>query len=163
MHLNDALPRNFNAKREIRHTRLRKHIQGANAAKDHIDLAIKNLVTRAPQARQQPTGQFFRDRHSTASEHETDASTSPSQWHTPSGAFLHRPSAGSFISMAPIPVYSICLPPKDAYFKIVQKGEDTANAPWIKVFHQVLPQCDSYVHRLAAPRAVNEVGCAPGS
>ena len=44
------------------------------------------------------------------------------------------------ISMAPIPVYSICLPPKDAYFKIVQKGEDTANAPWIKVLHQASPE-----------------------
>ena len=31
---------------------------------------------------------------------------------------------------------SLCLPPGDAYMKIVQKGEDAANAPSIRVFHQ---------------------------
>lgn len=31
---------------------------------------------------------------------------------------------------------SVCLPPKDAYFKVVQKGEDAAKASWIKIFHQ---------------------------
>jgi formate/nitrite transporter len=31
---------------------------------------------------------------------------------------------------------SLSLPPNEAYFKIVQKGDDSAKAPWIKVFHQ---------------------------
>ena len=35
-----------------------------------------------------------------------------------------------------MPIVSVCLPPKDAYFKIVEKGEQAANAPTIKVFHQ---------------------------
>jgi formate/nitrite transporter FocA (FNT family) len=38
--------------------------------------------------------------------------------------------------MAPIPVYSVCLPPNEAYMKVVQKGVDTKNAPWYKCFHQ---------------------------
>ena len=33
-------------------------------------------------------------------------------------------------------VVESCLPPGDAYMKIVQKGEDAANAPSIRVFHQ---------------------------
>jgi formate/nitrite transporter len=35
-----------------------------------------------------------------------------------------------------MPIVSVCLPPKEAYFKIVEKGEQAANAPTIKVFHQ---------------------------
>ena len=38
--------------------------------------------------------------------------------------------------MAPVPMMSLCLPPGDAYMKIAQKGEDAANAPSIRVFHQ---------------------------
>ena len=38
--------------------------------------------------------------------------------------------------MAPIDMVSTCLPPGDAYYKIVQKGEDAAKSPWYKVFHQ---------------------------
>jgi formate/nitrite transporter len=39
--------------------------------------------------------------------------------------------------MAPgIPTYSVCLPPNEAYFEIVKKGEKAAASPSIKVFHQ---------------------------
>merc|ERR1711871_1111408 len=39
--------------------------------------------------------------------------------------------------MAPgIPVYSVCLPPDQAYFEIVKKGEKSSKSPSIKVFHQ---------------------------
>ena len=38
--------------------------------------------------------------------------------------------------MAPIPIASLCLAPSEAYFKIVQKGEDAAKASTLKIFHQ---------------------------
>ena len=38
--------------------------------------------------------------------------------------------------MAPMQTFNICLTPDQVYHKIAQKGADTANAPWQKVFHQ---------------------------